>query len=527
MNIRQTLIWRGHSIATLMLVGLMVSIAVIVIASYAADPLLRTRIERDMNLNMRGHRASLGHAHLSVGGVLSLKNLTIIQIAHSSPPLVHLADLHISILWCDLLRGQIAVDCIVGPTDIQLNLAQLRTEAAGNVYFLPPGWRNTLRHLHPFTINSLRALDTNITYTDSVSARPMRIEHAHFTANRIRNIDLPNEKFPSPITVEATIFDLGHAAISGNADLLGTPLPSLSIRYELARIPLAALAPALGHFNLTITGGRFASDGNVELSPEIERFEVAHAIMDHLNLQYTHRMSTAVVERSHIEAVSRALARVSNMPDLDLTIHQASLRDGTIAYRDEMASPAYRLYMSALTLYAFDFSNWSSQKLSTLTLDGLFMGSGKTSLVGRFRPRQHGPDFDLNFAMANTYLPSLNDMLHRYGRIEVQSGTFSVYSQAAVRDGQITGYMKPLITDLKVHKTGIEKAKSVYPLAVNGAAKLLRNPSTKAVATKIDLLGKLDKPEIGTLQALLQLVRNAFIKAIVPGFDQQEQLVSG
>lgn len=73
MNIRQTLIWRGHSIATLMLVGLMVSIAVIVIASYAADPLLRTRIERDMNLNMRGHRASLGHAHLSVGGVLSLK----------------------------------------------------------------------------------------------------------------------------------------------------------------------------------------------------------------------------------------------------------------------------------------------------------------------------------------------------------------------------------------------------------------------------------------------------------------------
>jgi hypothetical protein len=78
-----------------------------------------------------------------------------------------------------------------------------------------------------------------------------------------------------------------------------------------------------------------------------------------------------------------------------------------------------------------------------------------------------------------------------------------------------------------VHKTGIEKAKSVYPLAVNGAANILRNPSTQAVATKIDLSGKLDKPNIGTLQALLQLVRNAFIKAIVPGFDQQEQLVWG
>ena len=130
------------------------------------------------------------------------------------------------------------------------------------------------------------------------------------------------------------------------------------------------------------------------------------------------------------------------------------------------------------------------------------MDSGKTSVVGCFRLRQHSPDFNLNFAMANTYLPSLNELLHRYGRIEVQSSTFSVYSQAAVRDGQLTGYMKPLITDLKVHKTETEKAKSVYQLAVNGAAKLLRNPSTKAIATKIDLSGKLDKPDIGTLQAL-------------------------
>jgi hypothetical protein len=482
MMIRQTLNWREHSIATLMLVGLMVSIAVIVIASYAMNPFLRSRIEQEMNLNMQGHRASVGHAHLSVGGVLSLNDLTIIQIAHPSPPLVHLAELHISILWRDLIRGQIAVDCLVGQTDIQLNLAQIRTEASGTVSFLRPGWRNTLRHLHPFTVNSLRALDTNITYSDSVSTRPMRMEHAHFTANRIRNIDLPNKRLPSPITVEATIFGSGHVAISGNADLLAAPLPSLSIRYELDHVSLAAFEPALEHFNLTITGGRFASDGIVEFSPKSERLEVGHATMDHLNLQYTHRMSTAVAERSHIEAASRAMARVSNMPDVDLTIHQASLRDGTIAYRDEVASPAYRLYMSALTLYAFDISSRSSQKLSTLTLDGLFMASGKTSLVGRFRPRQHGPDFDLNFTMADAYLPSFNNMLHSYGRIEVQSGIFSVYSQAAVRDGQITGYIKPLITDLKVHKTGTEKAQAVYQLAVNGATKILRNPSTKAVA---------------------------------------------
>src|SRR5579862_9883094 len=106
--------WREHAIVTLILVGLIVLIAVIVIASYVIDPFLRARIEREMNLSMQGHRASLGHAHLGVGGALLLKNLTIIQIAHSSPPLVHLADLHISILWSALIRGRIAVDCTIG-----------------------------------------------------------------------------------------------------------------------------------------------------------------------------------------------------------------------------------------------------------------------------------------------------------------------------------------------------------------------------------------------------------------------------
>ena len=125
-----------------------VSIAVMVTISYALDPILRARIQHTMNLTMKGHRASLDHAHLSLLGVLSLRNLTIIQSAHPSAPIVHVADLRISIQWRYLLLGQVVVDCLISETDLRFNLIQLNTEASGQVSFLPRGWQDALQRLH-------------------------------------------------------------------------------------------------------------------------------------------------------------------------------------------------------------------------------------------------------------------------------------------------------------------------------------------------------------------------------------------
>jgi hypothetical protein len=103
-----------------------------------------------------------------------------------------------------------------------------------------------------------------------------------------------------------------------------------------------------------------------------------------------------------------------------------------------------------------------------------------------------------------------------------------VYSQVTVRRGEVTGYVKPLFTNLQVYSRAKDKGKSVihqtYELAVGGAAKLLRSHSTKAVATSVNLSGKLNNPNVSTLQAVLELMRNAFLNAIVPGFDRQENL---
>ena len=52
-------------------------------------------------------------------------------------------------------------------------------------------------------------------------------------------------------------------------------------------------------------------------------------------------------------------------------------------------------------------------------------------------------------------------------------------------------------------------------------SKILKNPPREEVATKVDVEGRLDQPQTSTLQAIANLLRNAFIKAILPGLERE------
>ena len=250
-----------------------------------------------------------------------------------------------------------------------------------------------------------------------------------------------------------------------------------------------------------------------------------------MHIEYTHQSATAAAEERRVEEIRKAAARANNAPDLLLQVDRAQLTNCTLGYRDEAGESPYRLYISDLNLHATDISNQSSQGNSVLGLDGLFMGSGKTKMTGDFHPRKQSPDFDIDLTIVDTQLPSMNDLLRRYGRFDVQSGQFSLYAQISAKDNQITGHVKPFFANLEVYSRSKDKNKPLlhqaYELTVGGAAKLLSNHSTKAVATNVDLNGKLQNPDVSTLQALGELARNAFINAIVPGFDREAKFAGG
>jgi hypothetical protein len=108
----------------------------------------------------------------------------------------------------------------------------------------------------------------------------------------------------------------------------------------------------------------------------------------------------------------------------------------------------------------------------------------------------------------------------------------SVYSEMTVRRANMTGYVKPLFSNVEVYDAQKDINKpilhQVYELAVGAAAKLVKNSSTQKVATEVNISGKLSNPNVSTWQAIVQFVENGFVEAILPGFDRQtKQSTSG
>jgi hypothetical protein len=153
------------------------------------------------------------------------------------------------------------------------------------------------------------------------------------------------------------------------------------------------------------------------------------------------------------------------------------------------------------------------------------MGSGPTQLEIAFRPENKGPDFNLSLGIENTDMRKMNDLFRAYGKFDVVAGVFAFYSEITVRQGKISGYVKPLFHDMNVYDERQDREKNVfrkmYEGLVGGISSLLANRPREEVATQISISGDIESPQMSTWETLLRLIQNAFFKAILPGFEKQ------
>lgn len=84
--------------------------------------------------------------------------------------------------------------------------------------------------------------------------------------------------------------------------------------------------------------------------------------------------------------------------------------------------------------------------------------------------------------------------------------------------------MKPFVNDLKVigpedrHDTFFQQ---VWEQTVGAAGVILRNPREQQVATKVHMEGKFKNPHLNTLDAVWEVLGNAFVQALVPTLDNE------
>src|SRR5690606_31466987 len=145
-------------------------------------------------------------------------------------------------------------------------------------------------------------------------------------------------------------------------------------------------------------------------------------------------------------------------------------------------------------------------------------------------PLAETPTFDLDAELKTLDLTALNTFFRAYADVDVERGTFSVYTEIAAADGGFEGYVKPLTKDLKVldldsHEGGL--LGTAWEALVAGVAQLLENPPAEQVGTKIPFRGTFSEPRTEIWSAVAYLLRNAFVRALQPGIENSIRLEGG
>ncbi|GAB2524103.1 DUF748 domain-containing protein [Spirosoma aerophilum] len=138
------------------------------------------------------------------------------------------------------------------------------------------------------------------------------------------------------------------------------------------------------------------------------------------------------------------------------------------------------------------------------------------------------PDFDYKLRFSDLQLVKLNPLAKEYANLDFERGTVSVYSEMAMLDSKLNGYLKPLTKGMQIFKLNEHENRSVgrffTELLAQAGTAVLKNQKHDQVATRVPLSGTIDNIETFTWPTIFGVLRNAYIEAFKGEFDNNVTL---
>jgi hypothetical protein len=505
-------------------VGLAILLAIVMLASVAADEPLRRTMERRINAQLDGYTATIGHANLRILGLgLDLRDVTVVQNSQPHPPVIYIPSWKTTVQWRALLSAALVADVTFTRPAFYLTFYQADVEARDPKPATEKGWQDAVESVYPLEINKFRITDGTLDYFDTGEV-PVRLRSFSVDAENIRNVKTKAGTYPSPFELEATMADGARLTFDGNADFLATPHATLRGDMALSDLMLKGLAPALRHANVDVAGGKLAARGRVEYTPTQLLLALDSVRLDGAKIDYV--VASAADEQA-VRETAKNVTTAETHPANRVDVKEAVVAKGTFGLVSGTSKPPYRVFVTDTEARVRDFSNQATERRGSATLRGRFMGTGPIALDADFAPAAKQADFHMNARVEDVDLPAMNDVLRAQAGVDVAGGRLSVYSELTVRGGRVDGYVKPLFKDLDVYDREQDRGKNplrqAYEAIVGATSTVLENRQREEVATITDLSGPIERPNTSTLEIIGGLLRNAFIKAIMPGLEQRRR----
>lgn len=512
--------WIIAAVALVALAGLASAIALFFI-----DEPLRRYTEAKMNARLRGYTVTVGALHFSpINFSLELRDTVVVQNEHPDPPVANIERLYASVHWRALLSGRVVGDVLIDRPVVLLDLPQAKQEIDDPTPVKDQGWQDALQAIYPLKINELRISRGDVTYQDRGPFKPLRVRDLELEASNIRNVHSEERVYPSPLRLTARVFEGGSVSATGWADFLAEPHAAFMTDIKLDGIELDYFKPIINRYNVAVDKGTLSAYGEIEIAPRYKAATLWNATVEGVRVDYVHTPKMAGVGKELAREATKAAERAQD-PGLMLRIDRLEIVRSTFGFVNKTANPSYRVFVNDTSMTLTNLSSLPSGETAQATLTGKFMGNGPASASFKLRPTRPGPDFDLAVQIEETDLETMNDLLRAHGNFDVTGGRFSLYTEIAVQDRQVSGYVKPLFQDMTVYDASQDRDKNVlrkvYEGVVGGLSRVLQNRPRDEVATRVELSGRLDNPNASIVDTIVGLVQNAFFKAILPGFEAQ------
>jgi len=199
-----------------------------------------------------------------------------------------------------------------------------------------------------------------------------------------------------------------------------------------------------------------------------------------------------------------------------IEINNLKIIDGKAAFVEMTADPTIDLNMNNIELTATNLRNVVNQegKLpSEVHATATSIGSGNLKLDGEMDLVKEIPDMDISFSLENASITAFNDFTNHYAGIDFAEGNFNIFSEIAISDGFLTGYLIPILKDSKLIEKEDKFFEKLWEGFVGFFKFIVKNQKENTLATEIPIEGNLNAVQGEFWPTFLNIFKNAWIQA--------------
>jgi hypothetical protein len=209
-------------------------------------------------------------------------------------------------------------------------------------------------------------------------------------------------------------------------------------------------------------------------------------------------------------------------------INSAEIQNGSVHFRAFQTPKPFDVYLSQVNGSIENLGNIRDETtplVATVQASATAMDQAKLDFKMTLDPFSYHPTFHMALRLIGLDVTKINDLALAYGKFDFKRGWFDLVVEADSKEGQMTGYVKPLFRNLKVLSVTQDiKDDNIlqffWQAVVGFTTNILKNRSRDQFGTLIPFTADVSTSTKTDLLATIgNILRNAFVRAYLPRVD--------